>query len=99
MLAFQPILFWRYGHDTLTAQWLILAAFYVSLAIERPFGAMLAYAVLLTLAILIHPYLFVMLNFVVGFDVLARILRSGGVRFGVLERSVLALLAVELLAL
>jgi hypothetical protein len=99
VLAFQPILFWRYGHDTLTAQWLILAAFYVSLAIERPFRAMLAYAVLLTLAISIHPYLFVMLNFVVGFDVLARILRSGGLRFGVLERSVLALVAVELLAL
>jgi hypothetical protein len=99
VLAFQPILFWRYGHDTLTAQWLILAAFYVSLAIERPFRAMLAYAVLLTLAISIHPYLFVMLNFVVGFDVLARILQSGGMRFGVLERSVLALIAVEFLAL
>jgi hypothetical protein len=37
VLAFQPILFWRYGHDTLTAQWLILAAFYVSLAIEPAF--------------------------------------------------------------
>ncbi|MEO0544849.1 MAG: DUF6311 domain-containing protein [Pseudomonadota bacterium] len=99
VLAFQPILFWRYGHDTLMAHWLILAAFLVSVAIKRPGRAMLAHALLLTLSISIHPYLFVMLNFVLGFDVLARVLRSNGLRFGVLERSALALVATEVAAL
>lgn len=86
ILAFQPVLFWRYGHDTLTAQWLILAALYVSFAVDGPVRAALYNGILLLLAITIHPYLFIMLNFIVGFDLLARILRSNGIGFGVVER-------------
>lgn len=94
VLAFQPILFWRYGHDTLTAQWLILAAVYVSVVVDRPVRAAIYHGILLLLAISIHPYLFIMLNFIVGFDLLARMTRANGIRFGVIERVGLLFAAV-----
>ena len=99
VLAFQPILFWRYGHDTLMAQWLILAAIYVSFAVTSTWRAMLGHAGLLALAMMIHPYLFVLLNFVVGFDLLFRAIRQNGVRFGLVERAVLAFVAAQIAAL
>lgn len=99
VLAYPPILFWRYGHDTLTAQWLILAAIYVSFAVKVPTRAILYHAGLLFLAMTIHPYLFIMLNFVVGFDLLARIVQRGGIKFGQVERLVLAFVAVQIAAM
>ncbi|KAJ56851.1 hypothetical protein ACMU_07890 [Actibacterium mucosum KCTC 23349] len=99
VLAFPPILFWRYGHDTLMAQWLILAAIYVSFAVTRPLRAGLAHGGLLLVAMMTHPYLYVMLSIVAGCDLALRILRQGGVRFGQVERVVLALIATQGLAL
>lgn len=99
VLAYPPILFWRYGHDTLTAQWLILAVIYVAYAVPSPKRAVLYHAGLLFLAMTIHPYLFIMLNFVVGFDLLARVIRNGGIKFGQVERLVLAFVAVQAVAM
>ena len=98
-LAFQPILFWRYGHDTLTAQWLILAAIHVSYVTQSYRSAVLQHATLLLLSIMIHPYLFMMLNFVVGFDLLIRANRQLGPRFGIIELTTLCFIAAQATAL
>jgi hypothetical protein len=89
VLAFQPILFWRYGHDTLTAQWLILAAIYMSYGVHSGLRAAVGHGVILALAISIHPYLFMMVAIIAGLDVFARVLRTNGLRFGSVERMVL----------
>lgn len=99
VLAFQPILFWRYGHDTLMAQWLILSAIYVSFGVRRTLHAIACYAALLSLAIFIHPYLFVLVNFVVGFDLGIRFLRHRGLRFGIVEKATLAFVTAQAAAL
>lgn len=89
-LAFQPVLFWRYGHDTLTAHWLILAVFHVVLCVRRFRAALAFHAALLALAIAIHPYLFVMLALISLADLFWRILRYQGPGFGLIERTALA---------
>lgn len=99
VLAFQPILFWRYGHDTLMAQWLILSAIYVAFGVRDTLHAIAIYAALLSLAIFIHPYLFVMLNFIVVFDLGIRISCHHGLRFGVVEMATLAFSAAQVCAL
>ncbi len=99
VLAFQPVLFWRYGHDTLMAQWLILASIYVVFGVSGFIRAMSCHAVLLALAISIHPYLFVLLNFVVGFDLLFRVFANRGLRFGLIEQTALAFAFVQIAAL
>jgi len=99
VLAFQPILFWRYGHDTLMAQWLLLAVIYVSFAVRGLARALCCHAALLFLAISIHPYLFVIANFVVGFDLLFRVLRRRGLKFGLIEQTAIAFVAAQVAAI
>jgi len=94
-LAFQPILFWRYGHDTLTAHWLIIAALHVSFVTKIFPLAVFKHALLLLLSIMIHPYLFIMLNFVVSFDLLHRAYRQLGPRFGVIELTLFCFFAAQ----
>lgn len=59
LLACAPVLFARYGHINLCAQWLILWALHLFVD-ERRIRQPFAWALLIALAGLIHPYLLVM---------------------------------------
>lgn len=97
IVAFPPLLFWRFGHDTLTTQWLILGHIWVSLSIKRPFRAALSHGGLLAIAIMVHPYLFVMNALIVGFDIAFKVIEQRKIRWGNFEIiGLLVLLAVFL---
>lgn len=98
VLAFQPIVFWRFGHDTLTSQWLILAHIYVCLACQGPVRSTFGHGVLLAIAILVHPYLFVMNALIVGFDLLVKVFSRRGLRWGNLEMATMLVALATLVA-
>jgi hypothetical protein len=96
LLAAFPAFLNRYGHASLCAQWLILAALWLHLDLrraERP----LAWAALLAVAALIHAYLLLMVAAIGGSTLLARLAQPGRAR--PLAAAALALLpAVVLMA-
>ena len=99
LLAFPPIFFWRFGHDTLTTQWLILAHFYVALNMNSAQRTIAAHGILLIFAILTHPYLFVMNFIIVGFDILSKVFSRYGLKWGTIERTIVAVLGSLIAAL
>ncbi len=62
LLSFSPILFYRVGHASLCAHWLILAAFNMVLAQEYSYLTLGKWWLLLFIASLTHPYFLPMLS-------------------------------------
>ena len=60
LLTLMPFYFSRYGHDTLLAQWLILATFYVFVFVTAPTTRPMLFSAILAISIAVHPYFYPM---------------------------------------
>lgn len=83
-----------YLHPALAAQWLLLAAFY--LALDKEFRSR-AWLMLLSIAILVHAYLFVMLAALWGGDLIQRCWRRECSRVQLLSHATIAVMLVTTL--
>ena len=56
LVTLAPYLFFRLVHDTLTAQWIVLAALWIFLFTEAGIRQISMYAALIALSMFVHPY-------------------------------------------
>lgn len=77
LLTAMPVLFNRYGHPSLCAQWLLLWALWIHLDRQRA-GQPLWWAAVLGVAALVHSYLLLMVAAIWGSTVLERVVRGDG---------------------
>ncbi|MDB5694679.1 MAG: hypothetical protein JWN21_222 [Sphingomonas bacterium] len=75
LLTAMPVLFNRYGHPSLCAQWLILASLWLFLEPRRAERA-IGWAVLLAVAALVHSYLLLMVAAFWGSALVAQLARD-----------------------